>query len=130
MHLGFGASINFVFSALAHRKTYKAHEAKTDRRRLMQEREHLRSVCADGRTKLKNVSYGNNAHAIRNILSKHRDMQRLYQRMPIHLIVDNINQRTFILRKERDRLDCRLSKLKYEFKNLLVCIYLLKILIY
>lgn len=39
-------------------------------------------------------------------------MQRLYQKMPVSMVVDNINQRTFILRRERDRLDYRLKQLK------------------
>lgn len=47
-------------------------------------------------------------------------MQRLYQRMPIHLVVDNINQRTFVMRKERDRLEFRLDQEKRVYKNLLV----------
>lgn len=47
-------------------------------------------------------------------------MQRLYQRMPIHQVVDNINQRTFVMRKERDRLECRLGQLKDRYKEILV----------
>jgi len=40
--------------------------------------------------------------------------------MPIHLVVDNINQRTFVMRKERDRLEFRLDQLKQHYKEQLV----------
>ncbi|XP_030559434.1 uncharacterized protein LOC115761703 [Drosophila novamexicana] len=99
---------------------YKRHETKTNHSRLLVESKRLKTQCADGRIKLKNISSGNNAHKIRNFLIKHKEMQRLYQKMPIHLIADNINQRTFVLRKERDRLEDRLTGLKMKFKNLLL----------
>ncbi|XP_064550277.1 uncharacterized protein LOC135436568 [Drosophila montana] len=117
-------SVNEQFANMAEllerRVIYKRHETKTNHSRLLVERKHLKTQCTDGRLKLKKISSGNNAHKIRNMLIKHRDMQRLYQNMPIHLIADNINQRTFVLRKERDRLEARLSVLKPQYKNLLV----------
>ncbi|XP_064550253.1 uncharacterized protein LOC135436549 [Drosophila montana] len=117
-------SVNEQFANMAEllerRVIYKRHETKTNHSRLLVERKHLKTQCTDGRLKLKKISSGNNAHKIRNMLIKHRDMQRLYQNMPIHLIADNVNQRTFVLRKERDRLEARLSVLKLQYKNLLV----------
>lgn len=86
-----------------------------------QKRDYLRLVCANGRIKLRNISWGNNAHNVRNILIKHRDMQRLYSRMPIHLVLDNVNQRTFTMRKERDRLEFHLKQLQHDYNELLVC---------
>lgn len=88
--------------------------------RLLKLSKRLKAECFDGHIKLKNISSGNNLHTIRNYLNDHIDMQRLYRQMPIHLIVDNINQRTFVMRKERDRLEFRLGQLKHEYKTLLV----------
>ncbi|XP_034485897.1 uncharacterized protein LOC117790529 isoform X2 [Drosophila innubila] len=105
---------------LKRRVIYKRHETKTNRKRLLEKSRQLKMQCADGRIKLQKISTGNNAHKIRNFLINHRDMQRLYQKLPIHQVADNINQRTFVLRKERDRLIFRLEQLKLEYKNLLI----------
>lgn len=105
---------------LSRRVIYKRHETKANRRLLLKQSKRLKMQCFDGRLKLQKISSGNNSHKIRNFLMNHRDMQRLYQRMPIHQIVDNINQRTFILRKERDRLEFRLDQRKHEYRNLLL----------
>ncbi|XP_032593176.1 uncharacterized protein LOC6564420 [Drosophila grimshawi] len=102
------------------RVIYKRHETKAHRRRLCAESQRYKSLCADGRIKLQKISQGNNTHKIRNFLIRHKDMQRLYQKMPIHQVVDNINQRTFTMRKERDRLQCRLEQVKAEYKKLLL----------
>jgi len=109
-----------LISCLERRVIYKRHETKTNRKRLLEKSRQLKMQCADGRIKLQKISTGNNAHKIRNFLINHRDMQRLYQKLPIHQVADNINQRTFVLRKERDRLIFRLEQLKLEYKNLLV----------
>ncbi|XP_034116398.1 uncharacterized protein LOC117576003 isoform X1 [Drosophila albomicans] len=109
------------FTDLLNRRIiYKRHETKSNRKRLLQHSRRLKMMCTDGRIKLQKISTGNNAHKIRNLLIKHRDMQRLYQKMPIHMVADNINQRTFVLRKERDRLLFRLEQMKKEYKNLLL----------
>ncbi|KAH8417081.1 hypothetical protein KR222_002896 [Zaprionus bogoriensis] len=105
---------------LSRRVIYKRHEAKKNRKNLLKESKRLKLMCVDGRLKLQKISWEHNAHEIRNILSNHKDMQRLYQKMPIHLVVDNINQRTFILRKERDRLEMRMAQCKHVYKNLLL----------
>ncbi|KAL7728292.1 hypothetical protein ACLKA6_007398 [Drosophila palustris] len=105
---------------LKRRVIYKRHETKTNRKRLLNKSRQLKQQCTDGRIKLQKISTGNNAHKIRNFLINHRGMQRLYMKMPIHLVADNINQRTFVLRKERDRLICRLEQMKLEYKNLLL----------
>ncbi|KAH8310265.1 hypothetical protein KR044_000324, partial [Drosophila immigrans] len=105
---------------LNRRVIYKKYETKTNRQRYFRESKRLKLQCRDGRAKLQNILAGNNTHKIRNFLIKHRDMQRLYQRMPIHQVVDNINQRTFVLRKERDRLEFRLDQRKHEYRELLL----------
>lgn len=99
---------------------YKNFEIKANRERYSSESKRLKSQCHDGRIKLHQILRSNNTHKIQNFLINHRDMQRLYQRMPIHLVVDNINQRTFVMRKERDRLEFRLDQGKREYKDLLV----------
>ncbi|XP_032289696.1 uncharacterized protein [Drosophila virilis] len=99
---------------------YKRHETRTNQSKLLVESKRLKTQCSDGRIKLKYISSANNAHKIRNLLIEHKNMQRLYQKMPIHQIADNINQRTFVLRKERDRLEDRLTGLKMKYKILLI----------
>ncbi|XP_023176767.1 uncharacterized protein LOC111603417 isoform X2 [Drosophila hydei] len=104
---------------LSRHNVYKRYETKANRLRLLKLSKLLKTECNDGRAKLKNVSSADNLHKISNYLGNHIDMQRLYRRMPMHLIVDNINQRSFVLRKERDRLECRLGQLKHEYRDLL-----------
>ncbi|KAH8340750.1 cingulin-like protein 1 [Drosophila kikkawai] len=105
---------------LTRRLVFKNHESKANRQRYFRENKRLKLQCRDGRTKLQNVLVNDNTHKIRNFLINHKDMQRLYQKMPIHLVVDNINQRTFVMRKERDRLEFRLDQLKQQYKEQLL----------
>lgn len=105
---------------LARRAEFKRHETKANRQRYFLESKRLKIQCRDGRVKLQNIRVGDCTHKIRNLLDRHKDMQRLYQRMPVDQVVDNINQRTFVMRKERDRLECRLGQLKKEYKQILV----------
>ncbi|KAH8375055.1 uncharacterized protein LOC110188405 [Drosophila serrata] len=105
---------------LTRRLVFKNHESKANRQRYFRENKRLKLQCRDGRTKLQNVLVNDNTHKIRNFLINHKDMQRLYQKMPIHLVVDNINQRTFVMRKERDRLEFRLEQLKQQYKEQLL----------
>lgn len=93
-------------------------ENKTYRRKLHKAARDLRFQCKSGRTKLQEILHGNNTRVIRNVLINSKQLQRLYQRMPVNLVVENINQRTFIMRKEYDRLSYRLEQLKqiYEMK--------------
>ncbi|EDV93398.1 uncharacterized protein LOC6564419 [Drosophila grimshawi] len=105
---------------LTRRVVFKRHETTANRQNYVEESKKLKLQCRDGRAKLQNILTGNNSHRIRNFLINHKDMQRLYQRMPIHLVVDNINQRTFTMRKERDRLECRLGQLKHRYRELLL----------
>ncbi|EDW59509.1 uncharacterized protein [Drosophila virilis] len=78
---------------LARRAVFKRHETKANRQRYFLERKRLKLQCRDGRSKLQKILTGDNTHKIRNFLNNHWEMQRLYQRMPIHLVVDNISQR-------------------------------------
>ncbi|XP_017953635.1 uncharacterized protein LOC115561818 isoform X2 [Drosophila navojoa] len=52
------------------------------------------------------------------MLSNHRAMQRLFHKLPIDQVADNIDQSTFALRKERDRLQSRLEQLKRKLYQL------------
>ncbi|EDV41806.2 uncharacterized protein Dana_GF17661 [Drosophila ananassae] len=105
---------------LSRRLIFKNHESKANRQSNQRQKKSLTIQCRDGRVKLQNVLVGDNAQKIRNYLINHRDMQRLYQKMPIHLVVDNINQRTFVMRKEKDRLEYRLCQLKKHYKEQLL----------
>ncbi|KAH8417083.1 hypothetical protein KR222_002894, partial [Zaprionus bogoriensis] len=105
---------------LARRVVYKSYESKANRQRYFLESKRLKTQCRDGRIKLQKILSGDTTHKIQNFLINHRDMQRLYQRMPVHQVVDNINQRTFVLRKERDRLEFRLDQRKCEYRELLM----------
>ncbi|EDW96397.1 uncharacterized protein LOC6536075 [Drosophila yakuba] len=105
---------------LTRRLVFKNHESKANRQRYFRENKRLKLQCRDGRTKLQNILVNDNTHKIRNFLINHKPLQRLYQKMPIHLVVDNINQRTFVMRKERDRLEFRLEQLKQHYKEQLL----------
>ncbi|EDV48118.1 uncharacterized protein LOC6553199 [Drosophila erecta] len=105
---------------LTRRLVFKNHESKANRQRYFRENKRLKLQCRDGRTKLQNILVNDNTHKIRNFLINHKPLQRLYQKMPIHLVVDNINQRTFVMRKERDRLEFRLDQLKQHYKEQLL----------
>ncbi|XP_017849560.1 uncharacterized protein LOC108604547 isoform X1 [Drosophila busckii] len=105
---------------LNRRAIFKHHETKANRQRFFKESKRLKQQCRDGRAKLHNILAGDNSHKIRNFLINHKDMQRLYQKMPMYMVVDNINQRTFVMRKERDRLEFRLDQLKKQYRELLL----------
>uniref|UniRef100_A0A1I8MMF5 DUF4200 domain-containing protein n=1 Tax=Musca domestica TaxID=7370 RepID=A0A1I8MMF5_MUSDO len=101
---------------LSKRMIFKRLENRASRKGLLKSARRLRLQCRDGRTKLQNVLFGDNVLCVRNFLINHKDMQRLYEKMPVHMVVDNINQRTFVMRKERDRLTHRLRQLKSEYE--------------
>ncbi|KAI9579799.1 hypothetical protein GQX74_000587 [Glossina fuscipes] len=102
---------------LTKRLIFKNLETNAYRKTLKKSARRLRIQCRDGRSLLQNVMNGDNIAAIRNVLINHKDMQRLYQKMNVFQVVDNINQRTFVMRKERDRLNHRLARLKDEYKR-------------
>uniref|UniRef100_A0A1A9WFL9 Uncharacterized protein n=1 Tax=Glossina brevipalpis TaxID=37001 RepID=A0A1A9WFL9_9MUSC len=105
---------------LAKRLIFKNLESNAYRKTLKKSARRLRIQCRDGRCVLQNVMNGENVAAIRNVLINRKDMQRLYQKMNVYQVVDNINQRTFVMRKERDRLNHRLARLKDEYKRKLL----------
>nr|AAX33651.1 Dbuz\CG14609e-PA [Drosophila buzzatii] len=107
-------------SLLVVRNIYNKFEKEANKKRIRDKAADLKEECRDGRIKLKKISVGNNAHEIRNILNNHRSMQRLYQKLPIDQVADNIDQSTFVLRKERDRLRSRLEQLKRKLFQLQV----------
>lgn len=110
----------WILFDLDRRLLYKSFETKANRERYSVESKKLKSQCRDGRIKLHKILSSDSSQKIQHFLLNHRDMQRLYQRMPIHMVVDNINQRTFVMRKERDRLEFRLDQHKREYRKLLV----------
>nr|AAX33648.1 Dbuz\CG14609b-PA [Drosophila buzzatii] len=102
---------------LARYAIFKRHEIRANRQRAVKESKLLKLQCRNGGAKLRNIVTINNTNEVRNLLIAYKDMQRLYQKMPIHLVSDNINQRTFVMRKERDRLAYRLSQLKDVYRQ-------------
>uniref|UniRef100_A0A1I8M103 Uncharacterized protein n=1 Tax=Musca domestica TaxID=7370 RepID=A0A1I8M103_MUSDO len=80
--------------------------------------QNLRKQCRQGRQELQVVRKIKNRHTIRNLLQDNKEQQCLYQDMPIHEVVENIDQRTFVLRKEQDRLRDRKNKLERQLKEL------------
>ncbi|XP_055851175.1 uncharacterized protein LOC129915587 [Episyrphus balteatus] len=99
---------------------YKKHENDAVKKRYLRENRSLRQQCRDGRVKLQMALHTTNSKKIRNYLMNYKDMQRLYHSMPIHMVEDNINQKTFVLRKERDRLKNRLNQLVVGYEEKLV----------
>uniref|UniRef100_A0A1I8NS64 Uncharacterized protein n=1 Tax=Stomoxys calcitrans TaxID=35570 RepID=A0A1I8NS64_STOCA len=98
------------------RLIFKNLEHRAHRKVLLKSVRHLRLQCRNGRTKLKNIHSGDNVKEMRNVLINHKDLQRLYQNMPIPMVVDDIDQRSFILRKEKDRLMHRFERLTTEYE--------------
>ncbi|XP_055908794.1 uncharacterized protein LOC129943400 [Eupeodes corollae] len=99
---------------------YKKHENAAFKKKFIQENRSLKQQCRDGRIKLQMALHATNSKKIRNYLMNYRDMQRLYNAMPIHLVVDNINQRTFVLRKENDRLKNKLNQIALAYEDKLI----------
>lgn len=79
----------------------------------------IRQEVKEDRKNLKIAVVGD-VQRIKNILQKNKELQRLYQKMPVHKIVENIDQRTFIKRKELDRLIDKKNKLTRRYENELV----------
>lgn len=77
----------------------------------------LRQEVKEDRNNLKTAVFGD-IQRTKNILQKHKDLQRLYQTMPAHMIIENMDQRTFVKRKELDRLIDKRNKLtkRYEYE--------------
>ncbi|XP_037953758.1 uncharacterized protein LOC119683936 [Teleopsis dalmanni] len=107
---------------LGKRTTYLKMEKRNRWSAAAQKNRRLKNECRAGRANLQRAVNGN-FNQIHNIFISHKDMQRLYKSMPEHLVAENINQRTFVLRKERDRLKYRCKNLKVEYKNILYKCY-------
>ena len=86
--------------------------------------QNVRKGLIEDRDNLKIAIYGD-VQRVKNILQNHKDLQRLYQTMPAHMMIDNIDQRTFVKRKELDRLNDRKDKLTKTYEKKLVTIRLL-----
>lgn len=81
----------------------------------------LRQDVKDNREALKLAVFGDTVRS-QNILQNHKDLQRLYQSMPNHMIVENMDQRTFVKRKELDRLISQRNKLTLKYEMELVSV--------
>ncbi|GLV45882.1 Syntaxin 7 [Carabus blaptoides fortunei] len=80
------------------------------KRKLKQEISRLRKEIVEKRREYKNHVEGNRQN-IRNVLSKHRDLQLVSQNMPLTKVVDVLEQRVFKKRKELDLIKYQ-TKLK------------------
>lgn len=79
----------------------------------------LRLEVREDRDHLKNAVFGNSQRT-KNILQNHKDLQRLFQSMPNHMIIENMDHRTFVKRKELDRLICKRNQMTNKYRNELV----------
>lgn len=86
----------------------------------------LRREVKDDRDKLKIAVYGD-VQRTKNILQNHKTLQRLYQYMPAHLIIENMDQRSFVKRKELDRLICKRNQLtkRYEYELVQITVFII-----
>lgn len=82
----------------------------------------MRHDIYESRQKLKIAVYGD-VQRVKNILQDHKNLQRLYSHMPAHLMVENIDQRTFVKRKELDRLISKKNQLAKIYAESLVCVH-------
>ncbi|KAI9579802.1 uncharacterized protein LOC119639277 [Glossina fuscipes] len=94
-------------------------EKVSQRKRLFHHYRVLKRQIRNGRRKWVKMISEDDSLEVRNLLTGNKGMQRLYQTMSLNQIVDNINQRTFTLRKERDRLTARLENLKADYEKAL-----------
>uniref|UniRef100_A0A1A9V0F4 Uncharacterized protein n=1 Tax=Glossina austeni TaxID=7395 RepID=A0A1A9V0F4_GLOAU len=94
-------------------------EKVSQRKRLFHHYCVLKRQIRHGRRKWVQMIYDDDFMKVRNILAGNKAMQRLYRTMSLNQIVDNIDQRTFNLRKERDRLTARLENLKADYEKAL-----------
>lgn len=102
---------------LENRMRFNDLEKGVNQKKSLKMYKRLRMECREGRSYLNNVRVYGDKQAIRNILMNNRQMQRLYQHMPLDMVEDNINQRTFVKRKERDRLRSRLEAMKRAYER-------------
>lgn len=90
-----------------------------DSRKQIKKLRTLRREVKDVRDKLK-VALNGDIQRTKNILQNHKELQRLYTHMPPGMIIDNMDQRTFVKRKELDRLLYRKRQLSKEYKTKLM----------
>lgn len=85
---------------------------------------NLKDEIIKGRDKLKESGYANNQN-LRNILQNHKEILRLCEIFPIDHILEYMNQKIFIKRKENDRLHFKMEQLTKEYENKLVWMFFL-----
>ncbi|XP_075146131.1 uncharacterized protein LOC142220740 [Haematobia irritans] len=96
----------------------KCIEKKHKTQNLQREYTNLRNQCREGRQILQGIQKTHNRQIIRNLLQENKGKQCLYQDMTTPEIIENLDQGTFVLRKERDRLTHRKSNLENTIKEL------------
>lgn len=79
----------------------------------------LRMEVKDDRDALKSAVYGDSQRT-KNILQNHKELQRLFHTMPNHMIIENMDHRTFVKRKELDRLICKRNQMTLKYQTQLV----------
>lgn len=79
----------------------------------------LRLEVKEDRDALKTAINGDSQRT-KNILQNHKDLQRLFQTMPNYMIVENMDHRTFVKRKELDRLICKRNQMTLKYQTELV----------
>lgn len=107
-------------NALKLRQQYEKHCEKYKFRITMDKWHRLRKEVHDGRQKLHSVLIDNSLQKLKMCLKNHKDMQRHFANMSIFEALERIDEQTFVLRRERDRLQYRVYKLEEELKQKLV----------
>uniref|UniRef100_A0A1A9WFM0 Uncharacterized protein n=1 Tax=Glossina brevipalpis TaxID=37001 RepID=A0A1A9WFM0_9MUSC len=106
---------------LMHRRLHFQKRVNTARRKkLLGNCTKLRTQNNDGRKKLKATLTGENAIEINKYLLHHKQLSRLFKNLSLPQIVMNMDQRTFVMRKEMDRLKFRRDHLEQELEESLM----------
>lgn len=107
-------------NALKLHQEYEKHYLKSKREALSKNYRRLRKENNEGRQKLHSIIIGDTSHKVKMCLRNHKDLQRLFAKMSISEAENRVNDRTFVLRRERDRLQYRIYQLEEDLKQKLV----------
>ncbi|KAI9579798.1 uncharacterized protein LOC119639271 [Glossina fuscipes] len=106
---------------LMHRRlSFQLRENTAKRKKLLRNCTNLRTQNNDGRKKLKQTLTGENAIEINKCLLHHKDLSRLFKNLSLPQIVANMDQRSFVMRKDRDRLTFRRNQLEKDLEEALI----------
>uniref|UniRef100_A0A1A9V0F1 Uncharacterized protein n=1 Tax=Glossina austeni TaxID=7395 RepID=A0A1A9V0F1_GLOAU len=108
-------------TTLMHRRlSFQLRENTAKRKKLLRNCTNLRTQNNDGRKKLKQTLTGENAIEINKLLLHHKDLNRLFKNLSLPQIVTNMDQRSFVMRKEKDRLTFRRDQLEEDLEEALM----------